>query len=187
MDMMNVYDVTTAILKREGNGRYTNRAADKGGPTRWGITAKTLGQWRTLGREATPEEVQALTEDEARRIFETVYYEEPRYQRLGDARVEAFLYDSTVTSGYHHTVILLQRALTLPEPERDGALGERTLKAWRAADAGVVYAALIKERLRFMVQIALHDPAVVAFVDAHPATPLRNLAGWVNRTLEFVS
>jgi hypothetical protein len=135
----------------------------------------------------------ALTEPEARQIFETWYYEWPRYHRLSDARVEALLYDATITSGVRNAVVLLQRALEAcrpPGPGRalacDGALGQHTLAAWRIADHGAVYRALVSERIRFFVGIALHDPQVRAFLETHPTTQLANLAGWLNRAIEFI-
>ena len=39
---MTTEQVITDILRREGWPKYTNRAADKGGPTKGGITLETL-------------------------------------------------------------------------------------------------------------------------------------------------
>jgi lysozyme family protein len=55
------------VLRREGG--YVNHPADHGGPTKFGIIAKTLGDWRRLGRAATAQEVAALTVEDSRAIY----------------------------------------------------------------------------------------------------------------------
>jgi lysozyme family protein len=65
---MNAIDtILDEIIRREGG--YVNHPADRGGPTKYGITAQTLGRWRKLDRPATATEVKALTETEARAIY----------------------------------------------------------------------------------------------------------------------
>ena len=53
--------IITGVLKREGGSRFTDLATDRGGPTKYGITAATLGAYRGLGRSATRQEVMDLT------------------------------------------------------------------------------------------------------------------------------
>lgn len=55
------------IIRRKGG--FIHHPADRGGPTKYGITAKTLGEWHHLGRTATSDEVSTLTESEAREIY----------------------------------------------------------------------------------------------------------------------
>ena len=50
--------ILEGVLVREGG--FADHPADRGGATRYGITAATLGSWRKLGRQATREEVRAL-------------------------------------------------------------------------------------------------------------------------------
>ena len=58
--------IIDGILDAEGRV-YTNRAADRGGPTKFGITIKTLSNWR--GRVADAREVELLSEAEPRSIY----------------------------------------------------------------------------------------------------------------------
>ena len=46
----------TETLRMEGGGQYTDRATDRGGPTRWGVAHKTLALSRGVP-SVTPEEV----------------------------------------------------------------------------------------------------------------------------------
>jgi lysozyme family protein len=68
---MTVDQLITGILLREGG--YRDDPSDRGGPTNFGITAATLGEWRRLGRPATRDEVRALETPEARAIYRARY------------------------------------------------------------------------------------------------------------------
>ena len=39
-------EIISAILVREGGGRYTDVPADRGGPTKYGITQAALAEYR---------------------------------------------------------------------------------------------------------------------------------------------
>ena len=66
---MTTEDLLTDILRREGG--YVDHPADRGGPTKFGITHATLREWR--GRPVTRDDVRALTEEEARAIYRARY------------------------------------------------------------------------------------------------------------------
>lgn len=114
--MADVFDgFVQGLLTREGGGTYTNRPSDKGGPTRWGVTAKALGAYRKLGREATPAEVQALGQDEATSIYRTTYFVKPGFDQIArvSARVAEEMLDSGVNMGPDKPCVWLQRSLNL--------------------------------------------------------------------------
>ena len=53
-------DIIEKTMRREGWDKYTNRASDRGGPTKWGITQ---GAWSGyINRLATINEIKAITE-----------------------------------------------------------------------------------------------------------------------------
>lgn len=68
------------LVDRVEGGRYTNDPADKGGPTRWGITQKTLARFR--GHPVTDADVAALGRDEALAIYRRMYVEDPGFDMI---------------------------------------------------------------------------------------------------------
>ena len=127
------------LLAREGGATYTNRAADRGGPTRWGITAKTLGAWRKLGRDATGLEVSLLGHDEAAAIYRAQYFVGPGFDQIAalSPRIAEELVDSGVNLGPEWPSRWLQRGLNLlnmrgawfPDLVVDGNAGGKTRAA----------------------------------------------------------
>lgn len=162
--------VLDEILRREGG--YVNHPADRGGPTRFGITAATLGEWRALGRAATREEVAALTEAEARAIYRERYISAPGFASITQPALLVLLVDAGVHSGSRRAVLWLQTALGVAA---DGVLGPKTRAALAAADQDALYGKVLGQRLRYLGRLITNDPAQAAFA-----------AGWMNRLAEFV-
>jgi lysozyme family protein len=101
------------LLRREGGAKFTNRAADRGGPTKFGIIAATLGKYRRLGRDATAAEVQALQEPEAYAIYRQEYFVAPGFDQVAliSPRVAEELLDTGVNMGPSWPARSLQEAL----------------------------------------------------------------------------
>lgn len=130
------------LKQREGGAKFTNRKADRGGPTRWGVTAETLGKWRKLGRPATAAEVQVLTEAEADAIYLDEFIVRPGFDKVAavSLRVAEELIDSGVNIGPKRPSEWFQRALNLcnrrgrdyPDIDVDGAIGKGSVGALKA-------------------------------------------------------
>lgn len=133
------------VLGHEGG--YSNAPTDRGGPTRFGITARTLGAWRRLGRAATPAEVEALGRPEAVAIIARHYAEPVGFDRL-PAGLDYAMLDYAVNSGPAQAVRSLQRVLGVVPV--DGVCGPVTEAAALARPAGEAIAALVDERMRFL-------------------------------------
>lgn len=117
-------------------GGYSNRDTDKGGPTKFGITAKTLAAARGVP-SVSAKQVEALTLAEAETIYRKSYWS----QSGGDALPKGLDYaafDFGVNSGPNRAVKALQGVLGV---KADGWIGEQTLAAVKAYPGGV--AALI--------------------------------------------
>lgn len=142
------------ILRREGGGRFTNDPADRGGPTKYGITARTLANYRGMSRSATIAEVRSMTEDEARAIYRK-YYIAP-YESIPFEAVRAQVADFAVTSGHADAVKALQASLGVTA---DGIIGERTKTAMYAQPQRFTNNALVAFRVRHFAAIAAKDPS----------------------------
>lgn len=164
---MTTDELITGVILREGG--FSHDAADRGGATKFGITAADLGAWRHLGRAATRLEVQAMGVDEARAIYRQQYVQ-PFVAVIFD-ELRAQLVDFGVNSGTMTAVRSLQGVLGVPS---DGLLGPRTLAALSALSWRLVNNALVGARVRFLEAIVDRD-----------ATQLVFLHGWVKRAVSF--
>lgn len=177
-------EVIDDILRREGG--YSNRVADRGGPTNFGITARSWGAYRHLGRDATIAEVQAITELEARTFYWDVFVT-PLISVAEPLR--ALLVDWTVTSGPREPIKALQAALAARDRYAgplDGLLGPLTFAALgRDVTVGALYHAVLRARIEFYQHLAF-DVRVREFLDLNPSAQLHNLRGWTSRCLEFL-
>ncbi len=141
--MTDLFDhVLPELLAREGGATFTNRTADRGGPTRWGITAGKLGEFRRLGRPATADEVRGLGRAEAEAIYRADFWIRPGYDRVAQVspRIAEEMLDTGVNMGTGWPGKWLQMTLNAcnrrgrdwADVPVDGALGPLTLAALRA-------------------------------------------------------
>ena len=167
---MNAGKIIADLMRREGG--FADHGADRGGPTKYGITAATLGRWRKLDRAATREEVMALEVSEAIAIYADEYIIGPRLHHIDDEALRGLLVDCGVHSGTKRAVQWLQAALGVAA---DGVIGPVTLGALARSDPRRVYLQVLALRLRFLGQLITRDAKQAAF--AH---------GWMNRVAEFL-
>lgn len=161
-------EIISGIIKREGG--YVDNAADRGGPTKFGITLKTLKAFR--GHAVTGYEVKALKEEEARAIYHDEYLVKPKLDKINSSRLRAFAVDSAVQHGPGRAVRWLQEIVGAPA---DGILGPVSLAAINRLDPDTLYRKLVAERCRFYGKIITKDPSQAVFA-----------AGWANRIAEFI-
>lgn len=163
------------IIRREGG--FVDHPADRGGPTNFGITHKTLARY--LGREVTRDDVRHLSRELATDIYRRAYYLEPRINGL-PASVRAFLFDCAVNHGPRRAIRFLQRVCNAAGFVRlsvDGLAGPATRRQATAAEASMgpwLLAALVEERRIFYRLIVERDPSQRVFFQ-----------GWMNRVAEF--
>lgn len=161
--------IIDAIIEREGG--YVDHPSDKGGPTKFGITAAALAAHRG-GTMVDATDVERLTMDEARSIYRTQYIARPGFDKVTDESLRALLVDWGVHSGPANAIRGLQRVLNVAP---DGILGPLTLLALPHLDARRIYAKVLAARARFMADILQRDASQRVFA-----------AGWINRLAEFV-
>jgi lysozyme family protein len=152
------------IIDREGE-TFTDDSADRGGPTRYGITQAVLSEFR--GQPVSAGQVAALTRDEAAEIYEHLYVMKSHFLHLLDERVRVMLIDWAVTSGLSAATKGLQRVLGV---EVDGLCGPVTIGTANKVDGTWLLKSLGLARQTFYVRCAKAD-----------AGQLRFLEGWLNR------
>lgn len=168
------------ILRREGG--FVDHPADRGGPTNFGITAATLGDWRGLGRPASREEVRALTEREARKIYTQRYLTDTGFAQIRNAKLRDLLLDCAVHHGPRRASIWLQEAVGVTA---DGKVGPKTLEAvanYGRGDDGrrrrsfaSLRMTILSKRLVFLGALITNDPKQAVFAK-----------GWMVRVSEFL-
>lgn len=161
-------EIIDDILMREGG--YVNHPADRGGPTKFGVTIKTLSAWR--GRPQTAADVEALSEREAREIYREEYIVRPGFLAIENEKVRSLVIDCAVLHGPKNAVKMLQQAARVFP---DGIFGPNTKAAVNRMTASVLYCRLCAARIRFIGDLLRRDQSQHVFA-----------AGWANRVAEFI-
>ena len=169
-------EMVDAILKREGG--FVDHPADRGGPTKFGVTLKTLASWR--GKPVDANDIRSLQVEEARDIFRTLYYERPKIDQLPQL-IRSLVFDMSINHGPGTAIKLLQQVLNdNRQPCRiNGGIGDETLKCAQAAvdDLGLgekIINELVERRIGLYQSIVERDASQRVFLE-----------GWLQRAREF--
>jgi len=170
------------IIEREGV-LFTDNPADRGGPTKFGITLARLSQWRR-GKGlpvTTAEDVKALEATEALAIYRRDYIADPGFDAIEDEALFDLVVDSGVNHGPGRAAMWLQEALGV---RVDGQIGPVTKLAISRASASDIYRKMLYTRLRFYGRFISRD-RTDADRDGLPDA-MEFASGWLNRLSEFV-
>lgn len=128
---MHIDDLIQALIDREGG--FVSHPADRGGPTRYGITEAVA---RAHGYAGS---MRDLPRDEAAAIYKRLYWLRPRLDQVAKRSgvIAAELFDTGVNMGPSVAATFLQRALSAlnrsrkdyPDLVPDGRIGAATLAA----------------------------------------------------------
>ena len=128
---MYIEDLIDELIEREGG--YVDHPADKGGPTRFGITEAVARAHGYAGAMAR------LPREEAAAIYRRLYWLRPKFDQVAKraGRVAAELFDTGANMGPAVASTFLQRALTAlnrggadyADLVPDGRIGPVTLAA----------------------------------------------------------
>lgn len=172
--------VTELISRLLGiEGGYANNPADRGGPTRWGITQAVARAYGYAG------EMRVLPRDTAIEIYAKRYWLEPGLDRIAELAptLAAELFDTGVNMGAATAITFLQRALNVLNRRgrdyadiavdgRSGTITINALKALLRVRAGD------GERVLTLVCDALQGARYVAIAEAD-VTQEDFVFGWI--------
>jgi lysozyme family protein len=163
--------VVDDIIRREGS-EFTNDPNDYGGATKYGITQRAWDDYVAHNPAAAPaRSVEALTEPMAREFYQVVHV--LPFSFIVDQDVFALAVDSSVLHGAPHVAHWLQSCVGVAS---DGRIGPDTRSAVNGAPPAHLYTSLLRTRFIFEARTAANDPSQLKF-----------LAGWIDRSCEFLS
>src|SRR6266568_5254221 len=150
------------VLKHEGG--FVNDPADPGGATNKGITLGTFeaSAKKYLGIEPTLANLQALTDEQAAKIYKPLYWDEVHGDEIGLQELADIVFDFQVNAGGSASK-LLQRVLNelgaRPPLEVDGDIGPGTMTALKGMDQKAVYRRYKQGRIEYYQDLVAKRPA----------------------------
>lgn len=172
--------IITDVLKAEGWDTYTNDPADRGGPTKWGITQKAWSDY--AGFDATPADIQGINEDDARDFYEEIYIVGPKFNQL-PAMLVPLVVDCGVNHGVRAASKWVQRAIGA---KQDGWIGPNTLTQMAGTDTMAVYLRVSAYRLRLYGRLVSADKELKVAQGLGLNLQAKFAAGWNNRGTKFL-
>lgn len=146
------------VFQHEGG--YSNKNEDRGGQTKYGITAGTLAVWDKNMH------VRDLTKDVAKEIYKAHYWDKAGCDHY-PAPVDLVVLDAAVHAGVRRAVLWLQK-VTGASP--DGVPGPNTYSKVSAMDADEIARLYIDTRRDFLEDLCERDARQMVFYH-----------GWMNR------
>lgn len=169
--------IAHTIDEFEGEG-FTNHPADRGGPTKFGITQATLSSFR--GRPCSAEDVQALERDEAERCYRKIFFEDTGVAKW-PAPLQALGFDMFVNHSPKGVGGIVQRVLiecgwTIAQDGIIGSITRAALEQAHEAMGVLLQDALCDERALYYKSLVAKHASQKVFLD-----------GWLRRAAYFRS
>lgn len=136
---MGFVDAVKKVILNEGGSIFTNTEGDKGSYTKFGVTIAALNEFHKQSGlpEATPEDVENMTEETAIEIYKKNYWDKYRVNELPVSDTLKFDYfDSTVNHGGRFANMILQQSAIGrgKDIQADGILGSQSKAAIESAN-----------------------------------------------------
>ena len=165
---MSIEKYIVNIINREGG--FVDHPDDKGGATKYGITLKTLADWRNTN--ITADDIKSLHVEEAYKIYKENYLVKSGIINIKDYKLQAIMLDTAINSGVSQSVKFLQQALGIKD---DGIIGSVTIQCANAAILEPLRRKYIGLRIRFLGRLITKNPSQAIFA-----------AGWLNRCCDLL-
>lgn len=163
------------LLKHEGG--FVDHPDDPGGATNKGVTMKTFKLYaqKLLGVEPTLENLKNLTDEQAGKIYKTMYWDRIKGDDIEFQELANIVFDFYVNAGANASK-LLQRVLNDMGQDIavDGGIGPKTLGAIDNVDQKELYRRYKQGRITYYKDLVERKPKLNVF-----------LKGWLNRVNSF--
>lgn len=153
-------------------GGYVNDPADRGGPTRYGISLRFYKE--TVDQYASEEDIRDLSLERAKRLYWIHFWDKIDLVRLDSQPVANRVFALAVHSGLKPAIRVLQRAVNQSgyNLEEDGVLGPKTVNATNSVSPRQLLPDLRHETWKLYREIMVRRPVLEKF-----------LLGWRRRAL----
>lgn len=153
-------------------GGYVNAAGDKGGATKYGITAALYAQYLGVA-SVTTQQIQGLTIPIAQAVYQKMFWAPMELDSVSDQWIAYAIFDQSVNRGHLAVTRDIQTALNTMGYKNtvDGQLGPATIMGINLQDPARL--------LRFFC-----ERCQIIYCEIVKITPgdLQFLEGWINRT-----
>ena len=173
-------EIITDVLKAEGWDEFTNDPADRGGPTKWGITQKAWSD--CIGHPATEQEIRDINESTARMFYGDMYIVGPGFDQLPKMLMPLVI-DSGVNSGVRAASKWVQRAVGA---KQDGFIGPMTIRQVQESNHVSTFLRIVSYRCKLYGRLVGRDKQLKAAQDAGFKLQARFASGWNNRVMGFL-
>lgn len=177
--MKSIEQIIDELIEREGG--YVNHPADRGGPTKYGITRAVLAEYR--GRPVTEDDVRNMQRMEAENIYRNKYLTSHQLHRITDPYLMVLAFDCAVLHGPQRAIRWMQKIAGVVD---DGVLGPISEVAINTMDPVRMYQKLLARRFEFFGEIISHDPELKKAKLAGYDLQAEFALGWLRRAAGFL-
>ena len=168
--------IIARILTYEGV-EFVNHSSDRGGPTKYGVTQRTLAAYRKHPVDA--HDVAVLTKSDAAEICEAMFVNLPNFGTIDDMRLRGFVVDWGWASGPQIATRGVQRAVNnffgRAVLAIDGVFGGHSQQTVNSFASGTLFPLVYGQRLRQTFRFVTDNPEQAVFA-----------AGWANRLADYI-
>ncbi len=166
---MSIEKYIATIIEREGG--YVDHPDDKGGPTKFGITLKTLQEIK--GSQMNAADIAELSPEDAYKIYKENYLVKPGIINIKDYKLQALMLDAAINHGASRAIKFLQKILCVQE---DGIIGSITIQMANSfSNPDLLRKKYICARIKFYGAIVNKDHTQAVFIE-----------GWLNRSCDLL-
>lgn len=167
MSTGNFKNAVNIVIEHEGG--FVDDPDDHGGATNFGITQRTLDEYRKV-HLGFPAHVVDLKPDDARAIYQDIFW--PPFAEIVSPELATVLFDQAVLRGPEKVVALLQELIGV---KVDGVMGPNTIGgANRLAGDELAFRFVRASHHRY-TDIVRRDPSQIKFLD-----------GWEDRLFSLI-